>query len=148
MGTTTAGSGDATTTGAICGDGQVDEGEDCDDGDDIDGNGCNNDCFPSATEISRFEVTEGGVSDLVVRVDSTIVVAGGAGDQLWVQAFAPSGRPVWDAPFMLTGTPSTALGVAADGEGNVAASGWTTPVGQTADVDLPLQRRSGGGLGR
>ncbi|MCB9754134.1 MAG: DUF4215 domain-containing protein [Myxococcales bacterium] len=34
----------ATTTAASCGDGQLDPGEDCDDGDDVDGDGCEADC--------------------------------------------------------------------------------------------------------
>jgi cysteine-rich repeat protein len=44
---------DANCTWAACGDGDLNtsRGEDCDDGNDVQGDGCNNDCVPSGTEL-------------------------------------------------------------------------------------------------
>ncbi|MBC8073388.1 MAG: hypothetical protein IAG13_34025, partial [Deltaproteobacteria bacterium] len=76
-----ADSGSDTTTGEGCGNGVVDGPELCDDGDGIDGNGCNNDCAPSGREL--WTVTYDGVehlsdrpSGLAVASDDSVLVVG------------------------------------------------------------------------
>ena len=50
---------DSETEGPICGDGILDVGEACDDGNDIDDDGCANDCtLPAEASASRVRCTE------------------------------------------------------------------------------------------
>ncbi|MGH1342272.1 MAG: hypothetical protein ACRBN8_12010 [Nannocystales bacterium] len=46
---------DCAAFGPFCGDGMVDGPEECDDGDDTQGNGCNSDCVPSGLELWTHE---------------------------------------------------------------------------------------------
>src|SRR5690606_31737657 len=63
---TTSGTGStgAESTGEVelCGNGVVDEGEECDDGNTINGDGCNADCRPSET-LEWSVVYDGGNGD-------------------------------------------------------------------------------------
>lgn len=90
----------------LCPDGVVSQGEACDDGNTINGDGCNTDCSISATLLWEFVSgpdDDAGiydvVHDLVVAADGSIVVGGarnGAGvGPRWVAKFSPELSPVW-----------------------------------------------------
>ncbi|MCY1070166.1 hypothetical protein OV090_35815 [Nannocystis sp. RBIL2] len=89
----TAGPGPTTTTTAEptsttmsepvapCPDGDLDEGEACDDGNDVNGDGCNRDCQPSAELLFEFHPSTRGSDEVqAVAVDADgSIVAGGLG---------------------------------------------------------------------
>ena len=94
------------STGPVytCGDGVVDPGEACDDGNDFDGDGCTSDCTVTfAVEwtwtydgpASSFDVA----NDVVVGPDGWIYVIGntrsGGASDVWLQQLSPDGGPGW-----------------------------------------------------
>lgn len=82
--------GSGMSTGpAICGNGVVEDGEACDDGDERDGNGCNVDCRPSGEVIAeQLLVSEGESRAVSVATAGELVWVGGS--QKWI---ANSGEP-------------------------------------------------------
>lgn len=100
---------DCLAQAARCGDGllQDAEGEACDDGDDIDGNGCNIDCIVSGTLLwsDIVDGTSSGISDrgetVAVAPDDTIIVTGIADnsgatiDKLWLRRYTSDGSVSW-----------------------------------------------------
>lgn len=108
-GAASSSSGDgSSSTGApepVCGDGQVDPPELCDDGDDVDGNGCNGDCAPSGQLVwSTSYAGALGLGDegLGCDVDGTgsIYVVGltalsAADEDLWLRKYAAAGEVLW-----------------------------------------------------
>jgi cysteine-rich repeat protein len=93
----------------MCGDGQVDEPEVCDDGDDVDGNGCNVDCQPSG--LLLWSTTYAGLlgfadEGLGCDVDGTgsIYVIGetalsATDEDLWLRKYAAEGEPLWTQTY-------------------------------------------------
>jgi cysteine-rich repeat protein len=75
-----------------CGNGVVDPGEDCDDGNDIDGDGCNNGCTESGSPVWLYQYTNHRLYDVVVNDNLDLVVVlwrgiGADGEHLiWVRA--------------------------------------------------------------
>lgn len=108
-----------------CGDGIVDPGEECDDGDLTDADGCNADCRPSGSvRWSWFHDGSGVDPDcaLGAAVDSSdaIVVVGyesrtdlGLGDVMWLTRLDPSGAVTWTSPDLTEGR-ATAVAVGPD----------------------------------
>ena len=102
-----------------CGDGTVDPDEQCDDGDNIDGDGCDTDCTPSGETIWEYVSNVGGndnARDLFLGADGNIVVCGdGAvtetGDP-YGAVFSPDGDLLTLAPIPGIG-PGEAWGIAA-----------------------------------
>lgn len=89
-------SGDAleTSTGPVttCGDGIVDPGEDCDDGNDEDADGCNLDCTESGSQLWEYEFLAGFEGRRVaVGPDDRIHVLGLEGTQLVHVLLNPDG---------------------------------------------------------
>jgi cysteine-rich repeat protein len=88
-----------TTPAATCPDGNVDADEACDDGNSVNGDGCNNDCQPSGTQLSEYRVDESGstqVFSIAADADASIVVGGrGTGLSRWVARFGPDLVPQW-----------------------------------------------------
>lgn len=110
--TTTSASSEATTDVPlpICGNAMPEEGELCDDGNDVDGDGCNVDCVPSGSPrwdppLRVHVAAEGGDArfwDVDVRPDDTIIAVGledvfdqdalfvlwtGDGDVVWARQY-------------------------------------------------------------
>lgn len=88
-----------TSVPAGCGDGNVDPGEDCDDGDGVDGNGCNNDCLPSGRMLwcvldgdTDEDVGNGVSADNLGNVYATgTLFREGVDEDVWVGSWAPDG---------------------------------------------------------
>ena len=144
-GTETDTTGAASSTGAAdsstgtadpCGNGQMDPGEDCDDGNDVNGDGCNNDCRMSM-QLQWVDTFDGGEGDdcaegIAVDGSGNAIVAGyvataGSGEDIWVRKYDPSGAEVWtktvDGPG---GGDDRARGIAADADGNIVVVGSVT----------------------
>lgn len=120
-----------TTPAASCPDGHVDDDELCDDGNAINGDGCNNDCQPSATQLWEYRPEERGtghIDGISVDVDGSIVVGGrGSGVGAWVARFSAELVPQWQQNYGST------FGLARDvavGEDRIYAVG-----SQYTDVD-------------
>ncbi len=88
-----------------CGDGTLDDGEQCDDGNDVDGDGCNRDCRLSGQEIwTAMYASPGFVEDraYALAIDSRgdIAVIGhvtvqGQGANLWIRKYTTDGEDAW-----------------------------------------------------
>lgn len=92
-----------------CGDGvlQGDQDEACDDGDQVDGNGCNTDCIVSGTLLwsDIVDGTQNGISDgasaVAIAPDGTIFTAGIADtptaelNKIWLRRYTSDGSAVW-----------------------------------------------------
>ena len=137
-GTTSSSSGEESSTGEVelCGNGVVDEGEECDDGNTINGDGCNADCRPSHT-LSWSVVYDGGNGDdcaeaVAADAEGNVVVVGwtttssGLTD-VWVRKYDPEGNELWtqtvDGP---SGGHDRGRAAAVDGQGNILVGGFVT----------------------
>ena len=119
-----------------CGDGVLDVGEVCDDGNLEDGDGCNADCTPSGRLLFWEAAAAGhvGQTDLAYGIahdaDGNAFVVGEVWTatrdrDAWIRKYDPDDRAVWTKTFdSPQGGPDAAIGVAADLEGNVYLAGW------------------------
>ncbi len=92
-------------TDVRCGDGVMQADELCDDGNDIEGDGCNGDCRPSGQE--QWKVGYASPGDVPDRCYSVVVDSHGditligevgstdVGQNLWVRQYDPSGEARW-----------------------------------------------------
>jgi len=117
------------TEGPICGNGQIDGDELCDDGNLIDGDGCNSDCTPSGLELWRQTVPGDGtgfISRLALDPAGNILASGAAqpeGERIaWFGKFDPQGTLLWEYTDDPEGS-SLFNDFAIDGDRFVAA-GW------------------------
>jgi cysteine-rich repeat protein len=142
--------GDEVDSGtmSVCGDGFVDEGEPCDDGNDIDGDGCDADCTPTSGLLLWSQTFDGAGEDDIARdiamQGEDIVVVGAMeimnGDDVWTHVFTSDGGLVMDAVLDL-GSDERGTSVAA------TSSGATYVVGtQPQDDRALLMLLDGNGL--
>ena len=90
-----SGSSEAPTTGGagtsaapVCGDTQLDPDEACDDGNAINGDGCNRDCQPSATPLVEYRGDMyGDIYSLAADPNGTLLVGGTRDGAGWVARF-------------------------------------------------------------
>lgn len=143
-GTDDASAGSSDTTDGVpasCGDGMVDEGEQCDDGNDVQGDGCNVDCVESGAQ--RWELlydAPAGLSDcgydVAVNAAGAIAVAGDAtspdGDTFDILAIGVNsdGSLAWDMIYDSASTNESpggatdrAYAVAIEDDGEVIVAG-------------------------
>ena len=128
-----------------CGDGAWDAGEECDDGNQLDADGCNADCQLSGKLLwsdnfgSGFNFIEQAMT-AATDTDGTVYVAGfvtdstGAHDS-WMRRYSADGEPQWtQAHVGAGGGNDEILGLLLDGQGNLYASGFesTTTTGLDA----------------
>ncbi|MEM9460993.1 MAG: hypothetical protein AAGF11_42910 [Myxococcota bacterium] len=130
-----------------CGDGIVDEGEDCDDGNEIDGDGCNIDCRLSGDVVWNDEYD--GLDDardeawgVVLSPEGDVFVAGrvsvpGNRTIAWVRKYDGDGTELWTEDF---GSHSdegndSALTLALRPEGGLYVGGW---VGKADTSEAPV----------
>jgi len=125
-------SGEEMTTDADpCGNGEIDGDELCDDGNQIIGDGCNNDCVPSGTEVWREYVPGvGSVSVNALDLDATgnILAAGYSGPvssevTAWVAKFSPEGTMIWEHNHAIDGGNAGYYDLAHNGD-TIIAVGW------------------------
>jgi cysteine-rich repeat protein len=108
-------------TDVTCGNGLVQPGEDCDDANDIDGDGCNSDCRASGQELLKVGyASPGDLRDrcysIAVDSEGNAAVIGhvtveGQGENLWVRRYDVDGKPGWT--WVL------------DGDAHVDEEGWS-----------------------
>lgn len=132
----------AATTSATpsCGDGHIDPGETCDDGNDIAADGCNDDCETSGTPM--WSLTEpAAVANDLAWMGETLVIAGAAitdatGRDVLVTARDPDdGGELWRVVLDSgLGDDDVAWGVAAGSDAIVVVGSETTAAGLRAIV--------------
>jgi len=147
-GTGGGGSGDdgSTEPGPECGNGIVEGIEECDDGNQVDGDGCNADCTLS-DDTMLWEDTHGGDANLAesgqgiaVDPDNNVLVAGYVINDLenpdiFVRKYDPDGTELWTQ--IVDGDAAgddRAYGIASDADGNV----WVVGDNYVADNDLDM----------
>ncbi len=130
-----------------CQDGVVERGEQCDDGNDVNADGCNRDCRVSGQLIWQTTVGTGfgavdQAFDVVPLADGSAVVGGylsaddtGARDG-WLALYGPGGDVQWELPLAGPGGGDDEIrAVASDGAGSLYAAGYTSgPEGQGLDA--------------
>ncbi len=132
-----------------CGNGELDDGEDCDDGDNEDGDACHADCT-FAHEIVWTALHDGtqssfdNAADVWIDDDGTIYVLGsetvtGQGSNVWLQQYMPDGTEGWT--FSYDGADgnddfAASLAVTADGDFLIVGNTET----DASDVDILLLR--------
>lgn len=119
-------SGDETGPVSSCGDGILDEGEQCDDGNSMDADGCNADCVESGSEL-WMHATMNAWDRIAVAPDDGIVVARSANGLglVFVGQLDADGRTLDEAPMLSPdpmATDSDVLGLAFDALGRQALS--------------------------
>jgi cysteine-rich repeat protein len=155
----TSSSGGSTSTGladdssggssggpaGLCGDAAVDVGEACDDGNSVEGDGCNSDCRPSG--VLLWSEREGGAAKLTdealgCAVDEfgSIYLAGYMGqsktnDDAWVRSYTAEGAVAWTHTHAgLTGLRDRGQAVAVDAAQLVYVAGYENVELQGNDV--------------
>lgn len=79
---------DDTSAAPVCGDAQRDPDEACDDGNDINGDGCNRDCQPSATQLGEYRGDAYGATySIAPEPDGTLVIGGSRDGAGWLARF-------------------------------------------------------------
>jgi len=122
---TSTGTGSSTGgTAGPCGNGVLDEGEVCDDGDHIDGNGCNNDCTPSGQELWAYTYEPGIAHRVAVYPGGDIAVVTGTLSGYSASRYDRAGEPVWPEPASFAS--GVGRGLAVDEDGDIVAGGATS----------------------
>jgi cysteine-rich repeat protein len=118
-----------------CGDAIVDPGEDCDDGNDLDGDGCNADCTASGTVVWDVVHPELGsvARGVAVGGDGSVAVAGGriesGQSDVLLLVFDADGVAQWQRVHAgADGATDEGRQVAFDDRGNVYVTGYETVV--------------------
>ncbi len=120
---------------AMCGNGMVEEGEQCDDGNSDYEDACNNECIASCGPMWTSTV-EGSVprdldphaGDAVIDARGRLLVTGtidesGDGGDLWIARRGPEGRDLWSQTVEGGDGPDGGQAIAADTRGNVLVVG-------------------------
>lgn len=130
----TESSGDTPDVG--CQNGTIDEGEECDDGNDVNADGCNRDCRLSGqlisvhTHGSGFNQLDQGFA-VAPEADGTAIVSGyvsidaeGARDA-WLARYSATGQLMWEQTIAGPGDGNDELrGLVGDGAGQIYAAGY------------------------
>lgn len=147
--------GGTTNPPPVCGNGMVEGIEQCDDANDVNGDGCDNDCTETL-DTSIWQITEGG--DAAVR-EAGQGVAVGDGDEIvavgyivdavsdpdvFIRKTDPDGNEIWTVQSDLSmGGEDRAYGVAIDATGNIAVTGETDTAPASSDVWLAVLDTAG-----
>ena len=145
-------SGPDSSTGPVsarCGDGTRDHDEDCDDGNQINADGCNADCRLSGQLLwddaigSGFGFIEDGMA-VAAAADGTVFVAGYGTDaaearDAWLRRYSAAGEPLWTQTHAGAGGANDEIrGLLLDDGGNLFAAGYES----TASTGLDAWLRS------
>lgn len=136
-----------TSTLPACQDGVVDDGEQCDDGNDLNGDACNRDCqlpgqlvWQTSLGSGLGQIDQG--FDVVPEADGSIVVAGhvsadaeGSRDG-WLARYNAAGLQTWEVMLVGPGGANDEIrAVSSNGAGGVTVAGYTSgPKGQGLDA--------------
>lgn len=133
-------SGSEGTDVGVCGDAVVDDGEPCDDGNDVPGDGCEFDCTPSSglpywTVIDEGEGSRGGAYVVIAATDGDVVVGGARGSSAttsdpWVARYDADGGVRWSDAMAAGEGNDVIRGLAAIDDGVVAVGAFDPVVGQ------------------
>lgn len=125
--------GDCLGRAPRCGDGVIDEAEaeQCDDGNDMNGDGCDNACVPTAVGgwMASFESATASQRADAVAIDPSgdILVAGrtseGGRGHGWIRRLAPDGHLIWTVTHEGPDGSAYARGVTVGLDGDVTAVG-------------------------
>lgn len=111
----------------LCGNGMIDEGEGCDDGNTASGDGCSAECQPEACGMvwSWSEpIAEGdpGANDTTVDAMGNVYVVGdmvgGADNDIWVAKWGPDGTQAWSRTIDSGNGIDVGLGIEVDDAGD------------------------------
>ncbi len=143
--TTTPATDDSTTTVAAprCGDGNTDADEDCDDANEVDGDGCNNDCLESGSvlwveTLSSVPGTNTDTLDAVAVVEGGAILAGGSRfigkpgsfqSEANLVRFSPDGTLELEVDLVTTERDDSVRGLEVDGMGRIYVVGERDTVG-------------------
>lgn len=143
-GTTETGTTDGTTTGGnSCGGGQLDPGEDCDDGNQVGGDGCEIDCTSSDDVQPEWIFGIGGPNGypdcgtgVAFDGEGNLVIAGFvAPDVMWIQKYDVGYVEQWTVTYpSVAGGSCNRVGVATDAAGNVGFVGEVSVIDPDTDV--------------
>lgn len=152
--TTDALTGDTDAPVPSCGDGELGPLELCDDGNSVDGDGCNADCRPSGELL--WQVTHAGMLGLVdeamgcaVDGNNSIHVIGFVGvgpddEDLWLRKYAADGAVLWTQTHAGTsGLTDQGRAVVVDVAETVYAAGYSHEV--MADNDIVVRKHAADG---
>ncbi|MCA9705084.1 MAG: hypothetical protein KDK70_04440 [Myxococcales bacterium] len=148
-----AGTDDTTTGGVVgCGNGLLEPGEDCDDGNGVDSDGCNNDCTISGAVLWSHTHASGDDEHdeaFAVAVDDAgrAYVAGAVGSidhGFWVRQYTADDEVGWTYLFDEPGTSETARAAAIGGDalhvvGERALPGRATTSGCAASISTAIR---------
>jgi uncharacterized delta-60 repeat protein len=130
-------SGSSSGEPLLCGNGALDEGEVCDDGNDIDGDGCNVDCIESGTVLDAWihdddPAPSAGPGAVKIGPDGSFVIAGfvnrselGQGYDAWIRKYAEDGTIAWTDEYnnALADSHDAFWGVDIDDDGDIVVTG-------------------------
>lgn len=150
---------DATTSPpAECGNGMVEGLEQCDDANDINGDGCDNDCTETF-DTSIWQVTQGGDAavreagqGVAVDANDDIVVVGYIvhevnNPNIFVRKLDSDGEEIWTVEQDLSmGGEDRAYAVAVDPDGNYAVAGDTDTAPASSDIWIEVMGPDGGAI--
>lgn len=137
-----------------CGNGMMDAEEECDDGNKQNGDGCNNDCRPSAQTAWVQTFDSGGGTDcaegIAADAEGNVIVAGfvatnSTGTDIWVAKYSPDGEQQWST--QIDGPASgddRARGVDVGPNGEIFAVGFVAAGGASGD-DIWIAELDGNG---
>lgn len=136
----TAGSGSGGP-GPACGNGILDVGEVCDDGNDRDADGCNVDCRPSGELVFELLLDPEPSGNALIRdldhaEDGTYVVGGqiaGMGADAWAARFTQDDELMWDLPLVVGAYDDLVFGVAAGEGGRTYVAGVVDELAGSGD---------------
>lgn len=136
---------DCSALGPRCGDGEVNGPEPCDDANDLDGDGCNNDCVISGSELWTQTYTGEDAGNAIARgavVDGSgnVIIVGqefvvGQGANVWARKYDPTGDELWTWTWQGDDSgDDIAYAVALTPDGDLVIVGETFVQGEGADM--------------
>lgn len=129
---------------AVCGNGNLELNEDCDDGNTEDSDGCNADCTPSGAVLWEQTIGSGVMAvdeayDVVADDDGNFTVVGYAATATgptdgWIRRYSPMGGAYWTVAHAGAGGANDAiLGVELDAEGASYLAGYASAADMSND---------------
>ena len=147
------------TTGPTteCGNGVPEEDEECDDGNDVEGDGCNSDCT-SNTDTKQWEDTHNGGKDgtdvgygITADPSGNVIAVGYTFEDvsqadIWIRKYAPDGTETWTMTVMgmAEGGDDRAFGVTTSDSGEIYAVGKIQDA--TSNDDIWLRKMDADGM--